>query len=208
MRVIVADDHRIVREGIAFMVSDVDDVEIVGEAANGAELLDLLREVETDLVLLDLRMPDMNGLEALPHLSEIAPEVKVIVLSMHDESAYVRRAIELGADGYVLKSAGRDELLRALALVSSGKVYIQGELATALVREVAAPDAGPSLRLEEEEVAIIRLVARGLENKQIARRTGSTEAAVKSSLRSIFGRLGVRTRAEAVAVAIRAGLID
>lgn len=206
---VIADDHRIVREGLAFMLSDADDVEIVGEASNGAELLELLETTPVDVVLLDVRMPGMSGLEALERIAEKASGVKVVVLSMHDEPAYVARAVELGASGYLLKNTGREELLRALRLIAEGKAYIQGELAGTLVDRAAGRCEGVEpVGLSRRETEVLRLIALGYENKQVATELGISEATVKTHLRSIFTTLGVRSRAEAVAVALRMGLIE
>jgi DNA-binding NarL/FixJ family response regulator len=206
MRVVVADDHRIVREGLAFLLSGEADVELVGEAGDVPELLDLLGRVETDIVLLDVRMPGASGLDALADLATEFPTVKVIMLTMHDEPSYVRRAVEGGAAGYLLKSAGREEVLRALRAVAEGKAYIQGEVTAPLVDELGAPT--DVLRLSPREIEVLQLVARGLENKQIARELDISEATVKTYLKSTFERLGARSRAEAVAVGLRSGLIE
>lgn len=209
MRIIIADDHRVVREGLRWMLSDHPDIEVVGEAANGRELLELVADTPADVVLLDVRMPEMTGLEALEVLQETAPDLKVIVLSMHDEPAYVKRAVELGASGYLLKSAGRDEIIRALLVVAEGRAYIQGEVTGPLLETVAGRDrVGTARELSPRERQVLALVAEGKENKQIARRLDVSEATVKTYLKSVFERLGVRTRAEAVAVALREGLID
>ena len=132
MKIILADDHKIVREGLRWMLSDEDDIEIVGEADSGEALLDLVNHVEADIVLLDVRMPGISGLESLEILSERFPDLKVIILSMHGEPAYVRRAVELGAAGYLLKSSDREELIGALTAVAAGKSYIQGDVTETL----------------------------------------------------------------------------
>ena len=164
MRIILADDHKIVREGLRWMLSDEDDVEIVGEADSGEALLKLVDRVDADIVLLDVRMPGMSGLDALEILNERVPDLKVIILSMHGEPAYVRRAVELGAAGYLLKSSDRDELLGALAAVAAGKAYIQGEVTETLMKSISGQEAGTSL-LSPRETEILVLVSRGLENK-------------------------------------------
>ncbi len=208
MKIIIADDHRVVRDGLRWMLSDHPDIDVVGEAADGKELLELAAATPADVVLLDVRMPEMTGLEALEPLREVAPELKVIVLSMHDEPAYVRRAVELGASGYLLKSAGRDEIVRALQHVAEGKAYVQGEVTGPLLETVAAGDQASPLDLSPRERQVLALIAEGKENKQIARALDLSEATVKTYLKSVFERLDVRTRAEAVAVALREGLID
>jgi NarL family two-component system response regulator YdfI len=207
MRIILADDHKIVREGLRWMLSDEDDVEIVGEADSGEALLKLVDRVDADIVLLDVRMPGMSGLDALEILSEQVPDLKVIILSMHGEPAYVRRAVELGAAGYLLKSSDRDELLGALAAVAAGKAYIQGEVTETLMKSISGQEAGTSL-LSPRETEILVLVSRGLENKQIATELGISEATVKTHLKGVFNRLDVSSRAEAAAVGLRLGLIE
>lgn len=207
MRIILADDHKIVREGLRWMLSDEDDVEIVGEADSGEALLQLVDRVDADIVLLDVRMPGMSGLDALEILNERVPDLKVIILSMHGEPAYVRRAVELGAAGYLLKSSDRDELLGALAAVAAGKAYIQGEVTETLMKTISGQEAGTSL-LSPRETEILVLVSRGLENKQIATELGISEATVKTHLKGVFSRLDVSSRAEAAAVGLRLGLIE
>jgi len=209
MRVVIADDHRIVREGLRFMLSDHPDVEIVAEAENGEDLLEMLATVKADVVLLDLRMPGITGLEALDRISVDHPRTKVIILSMHDDPGYVRRAVELGASGYLLKNTGRDELLRALKAVREGGAYIQGEIMGPLLSAFthgSEEQDTPSLSPRESQV--LQLVADGCENKQIAKDLGVSEATVKTYLKNVFARLGVRSRAEAVAVGLRIGIID
>lgn len=206
MKLIIADDHRVVREGISYMLSGEDDIDIVGEAAGGEELLTLLDETSVDVVLLDVRMSGMGGLEVLERIEHGLPQIRVLMLSMHDEPGYVRRAIELGASGYLLKSTGREELLRAIRAVADGGVYIQGELVEPLVANVAKPAA--SGKLSPRETEVLQLVANGFENKQVATELGLSEATVKTYMRGIFERLDVTGRAEAVAVALRLGVIE
>jgi len=207
VKVIIADDHRIVREGLRWMLVDRDDIEIVGEAANGRELLDLVTETDADICLLDVRMPEMGGLEALERLQEVAPGLRVIILTMHDQPAYLRRTIELGAAGYVLKNTGREELVKALEVVARGDAYLQGELARPLVSELVEDEEGRRL-LDERERRVLQLVARGLDNRAIGEEIGTSEATVKNVLGSVFEALGVKTRAEAVAVGLRLGIIE
>ena len=191
------------------MLSDVEDIEIVGEAEDGESLLRLVEEVEADVVLLDVRMPGMGGLEALRGLRDAHSELKVVILSMHDEPGYVTKAVEQGANAYLLKNTDRDELVRVIHLVVEGKAYIQAELTSALVARLS----GDSDQIDQPAMSprvseVLRLLALGYENKQIATELEIAEATVKTYLRTLYETLDVRNRAEAVAVALRLGLID
>jgi DNA-binding NarL/FixJ family response regulator len=205
MRVVLADDHRLVRSGIRWVLENEEGLEIVGEAGDGAALLELLGAIPTDVVLLDVRMPGLGGLDVLPLISERHPSVRVVILSMHDEPAFIRAAIERGAAGYLLKSAGTDELRAALNAVVAGKSYVQPELAEHVFAQLTGSAAEPP---SQRGLAVLRLVADGLSTMDIASELGVSEAAVKTSLQQTFDRLGVSSRAEAVALALRRGLID
>ncbi|MFQ5555406.1 MAG: response regulator [Acidimicrobiia bacterium] len=209
MRVIIADDHKIVREGLRLILAHDESIDIVGEAEDGNALLELLATTPADVILLDLRMPGLGGLDVLERMQEALPQAKVVVLTMHDDAAYIRRAIELGVSGYLLKSVDREELLRALRRVVDGHSYIQGDLTSTLVE--AMIDRSPRVAigaLSLEDRNIIELLAEGLDNRQLAQSIGLSEAAVKARLRGIYTSLGVRRRSEAVAVAIRLGLVS
>ena len=205
MRLVIADDHGIVREGIRWMLSDADEVEIVAEVGSGEELLDVLEDARPDVVLVEVRMPGMGGLAALERMGEEYPEVRVIVLTMHDQPAYVRKAIASGAAGYVLKNTGRRGLLDALNAVAGGGSHFPGDVVASLATDGAQVSG---LSLSPREAEVLQLIADGLENKQIATQLGLSEATVKGYLRNVFERLGCSSRAEAVATAIRHGLID
>ncbi len=207
MRVAVTDDHRVVREGIRYMLSEAPGVEVVAEAESGEALLELVAVEEIDVVLLDVRLPGMSGLDVLERLTETAPQVRVLMLSMHDQPAYVRRAIELGAAGYVLKSAGRDELLTALKVASENGTYLPGELMEPLVADMTGGTRATG-KLSPRERQVLQLVADGFENKQVATELEISEATVKTYLRGVFERLDVSSRAEAVAVGLRLGIIE
>ena len=181
-------------------------IEIAGDAASGDALLELLADAPVDVVLLDVRMPGKSGLETLEVMRRDFPQVRVIMLSMHDQPAYVRRAIELGAAGYLLKNTGRDELIRALDTVAEGGTYLQGEVVAPLIASTDPAKSTPHLSPCERQV--LQLVAHGYENKQIATELDIAEATVKTYLRGIFERLDASSRAEAVAVGLREGIIE
>jgi NarL family two-component system response regulator YdfI len=207
--VIIADDHRIVRDGLRMILSHDPEIEIVEEVEDGEQLLAVLEQVEADVVLLDIRMPGLSGLETLESLRERQHAIRVVILTMYDDPVYVRRAVELGADGYLLKSVDREELKRALRAVDSGQSYIQGELTGPLIASIAEPrSAGPIGDVDAEGKLMLELLAEGLDNQQLAERLDLSEPAVKAKLRRIYRILGVKRRSEAVAVALRLGLIS
>ncbi len=204
MRLAIADDHGVVRDGIRFMLSSRSDISVIGEAATSHEAVQLLQaEPSPDVMLLDLRMAGTSGFDVLAAASDLGLGARIVVMSMHDEPTFVRRALRLGAAGYVLKSSGADELCRALDTVVTGGKYVQGDLAAVLLDE---GEQRTSIAPRERE--ILRLVADGLENKQISRELRLAETTIKSYLKNLFARWNVSSRAEAVAIAIRLGVID
>ena len=207
MKILIVDDHKVVRDGIRFMLLDAPDIEIVGDAESAEEMFDVIEGDPVDVVLLDIRMEGMTGLDALERIASDFPQVRVLMLSMHDQPGYVRRAIELGASGYLLKSAGRDEILAAITAVSEGETYIQGRLMEPLLADVTGSPRQTG-RLSPREQQVLQLIADGSENKQIARELGLSEATVKTYIRGVFECLGVSSRAEAVAVGLRIGVIE
>jgi len=207
MRILIVDDHKVVRDGIRFMLLDAPDIEIVGDAESAEEMFDVIKGDPVDVVLLDIRMDGMTGLDALERIASDFPQVRVLMLSMHDQPGYVRRAIELGAAGYLLKSTGRDEILAAITAVSQGETYIQGRLMEPLLADVTGSSRQTG-RLSPREQQVLQLIADGSENKQIARELGLSEATVKTYIRGVFERLDVSSRAEAVAVGLRIGVIE
>lgn len=211
LRVIVADDHEAVREGLRWMLRADDQVEVVGEAADGQALLRLLDAMACDTVLLDLSMPGMSGLDVLAALHAAGRNLPVVVLTMHDDARHVDRALALGASGYVLKSAPRDEIIRALQAAASGGAYVQPSLAKPLLaRHVVAdtPDTGEEpIQLTPRQLQLLRALAGGGANKELAHELGISEATVKGYLKELYARLGVTSRAGAVGYGLRHGLI-
>lgn len=206
MKVLIVDDHKVVRDGIRFMLSDVDELEFVGEAESAESMFEIIEVSPVDVMLLDIRMGGMTGLDALERLSTEFPQVNVLMISMHDQPGYVRRALELGASGYLLKSAGRDEIIAAITAVSEGETYIHGSLVAPLLADVARSPR-KTTRLSPREQQVLQAIADGSENKQIAVELGLSEATVKTYIRGVFERLDVSSRAEAVAVGLRMDII-
>jgi len=208
IKIAIADDHRIIREGLDLLLAGTDSVEIVAHASDGPELIELLETIDIDVVLLDVRMPTMTGLNVLESIKELGLEVAVVMLSMYGDPVYVSRAIELGASGYLLKSVGHDELVTAIEMVADGKSYFQAEVSGPLVARMVGPGArGPVGEMTVEQLRILQLLADGVDNSGIADALSMSEPIVKARLRTIYGSLGVQRRSEAVAVAMRLGLI-
>jgi DNA-binding NarL/FixJ family response regulator len=217
MRILLADDHLVVREGLRWMLSTEPDLDIVAEVDNGVDLLEALDNpsVEVDVVLLDLRMPGLDGLQVLQAIAGRNPSdggdtPAIIVLSMHSEASHVRRALELGAAGYLLKNMTRAQLVTALREIAAGHAYVQCDVVAPLLDQLAgrATDAGAHAELTAREIQVLRLVAAGLPSKQIGTELGISETTVKSHLKDIFARLHVANRAEAATKALRLGLIQ
>jgi two-component system NarL family response regulator/two-component system response regulator DegU len=208
IRVAITDDHRIIREGLDLLLAGTDHIEIVAHASDGPEIIKLLETDDIDVVLLDVRMPTMTGLDVLERIGELELDVAVVMLSMYGDPVYVSRAIELGASGYLLKSVGHDELVTAIESVSEGKPYFQADVSGPLVARMVGSDApGPVGEMTVEQLKILQLLADGADNAAIARSLSISEPTVKAKLRVIYGSLGVQRRSEAVAVSMRLGLI-
>lgn len=207
MNILIVDDHEVVRDGIRYMLADAPGIEIVGDAESADDMFTALAQHPIDVVLLDIRMPGMTGLAALERLSKDFPQVRTLMLSMHDQPGYVRRALELGAAGYLIKSAGRDELLAAITAAAEGETYIHGRLVEPLISDIRS-NSKPEGRLSPREQQVLQLIANGAENKQVAYELGISEATVKTYVKGIFDRLGVSSRAEAVAVGLRTEVIE
>jgi len=208
MRVIIVDDHAIVREGVRLMLANDETIEVVAEAPDGTTLLRLLEEHDVDIVLLDLRMEGMGGLEVLEHLNRMDTPPATIVLTMHDDPGYLRRAIELGARGFVLKRSGRVELIKALQTVASGGAHVDPHLAHALVDLATTKTDINQIGLNEDSILLLRLLATGKDNQTIKQTTGWSDSTLRTRIRTLYQQLGVTRRTEAVAVALRLHLID
>jgi DNA-binding NarL/FixJ family response regulator len=202
IRVLIADDHPVVRTGLLGMLVAEPDLDPVGEAANGDEAVALAARLRPDVVLMDLRMPLLDGAAATARIREAAPATKVLVLTTYDSDADIVRAVEAGATGYLLKDAPRDELFRAIRAAARGRSLLAPAVAERLMARVRAP-AGEDLSARELEV--LRLVARGQSNAEIARHLHVSQATIKSHLIHAFQKLGVADRTAAVVALLRRG---
>ena len=209
IKILIADDHPVVREGLSAMLRKEQDIQVVGEAENGAEAIDKARELRPDIILMDLRMPEVDGVEAMRQIGAVNPDIKFIVLTTYDNDEYIFKGIEAGARAYLLKDAPREDLFKAIRAVQKGESLIQPAIAgkvlerfAELSRQVQGVEA-----LSEREVEVLKLVAKGAANKEIAAELAITESTVKTHIQTIFQKLGVSDRTEAVTEAIKKGII-
>jgi DNA-binding NarL/FixJ family response regulator len=209
VRLLVVDDHPVVRDGLTGMFSADPGFEVVGQAGDGAEAVALAQRLDPDVILMDLRMPGMDGLAAITELGRLNVPARVLVLTTYDTDSYVLPAIEAGATGYLLKDAPRDELLRAVRAAAAGQSVLSPAVATRLVSRVRTPapppPAGP---LSQRELEVLELVAAGGTNREAAAKLFISEATVKTHLLSIYQKLGVGDRAAAVGEGYRRGLLS
>lgn len=204
IRLLIVDDHPVVRDGLTGMFAPDPGFEVLGEAGDGAEAVRLAGVLRPDVILLDLRMPGTDGLAAIKELTRQGSTARVLVLTTYDTDSYVLPAIEAGATGYLLKDAPRAELLRAVRAAANGQSVLSPSVATRLVSRVRTPAADP---LSQRELEVLELVAAGTTNREAAARLFISEATVKTHLLNIYAKLGVGDRAAAVAEAFRRGLL-
>ncbi|PJJ55765.1 response regulator [Compostimonas suwonensis] len=207
IRVIVADDHPIVRSGIVGLLASASDIEVVGEAADGLEAAELAEALRPDLVLMDLRMPRLDGVAATARLAQTAPATRVLILTTYESDEHILGAIEAGASGYLLKAAPEDEILAGVRSVADGQTVLAPAIAATLVNRMRAPAAAERPALSARELDVLRLVAEGLSNPQIGRRLFIGEATVKTHLIHVFEKLGVSDRTRAVTLALELGIL-
>ncbi len=210
MRILVVDDHLVVREGLRWMLGPDSGIEIVAEAETGTKGLEAIEADRPDVVLLDIHLPDGSGLEFLATIRERFPGLPVVMLTMADEPTYVEEAVRAGAVGYLLKSAPRDELIRAINAAGAGDAYIQAEVTGPLLQRFSSSSraSGATPALSPRELDVVGLLAEGMADKQIAAELGLSEATVKTYLRQVYEKLGAADRAQAVAIALRTRIID
>jgi len=203
LRILIADDHPVVRDGLVAMLSTQADFRVVGEAATGIEVVEKALELQPDVVLLDLEMPEVDGIEALQQLRRKNPDARVIVFTAFDTDDRIVSAVQAGAQGYLLKGGPREEVFQAVRVVHAGGSLLQPMVASKLLRQVSEGFQP----LTPRELEVLSLVARGLQNKEIAAELVITERTVKFYVSSILRKLGAGNRTEAVAMAAQRGLI-
>lgn len=203
IRVLVADDHPVVRSGIVALLESADDIEVVGTASSGLEAVELALRLDPDIVLMDLRMPGIEGDEATARILAERPGIRIVVLTTYESDASILTAIEAGASGYLLKAAPQEEILAGIRSVARGEVALAPSIAAMLVNRVKRP----AITLSSRETEVLALVAQGLSNPAIAKRLFLSEATVKTHLLHVFEKLEVGDRTRAVTKAMELGLL-
>lgn len=207
IQIVIADDHPIVREGLAAVLETQPDFEIVGQANDGAEAVDLVAALQPDVVLLDLEMPHVDGVQALRAMRAANADLKALVFTAFDTDERIISAVQAGARGYLLKGAPRDELFNAIRVVAAGGSTLQPVVAAKLMERMTGPAASEE-PLTERELEVLRLMAQGLQNKEIANTLVISERTVKFHVSAILAKLGAGNRTEAVRLAVQRGFVQ
>jgi len=211
IRILVADDHRIVRDGLRLILETTDEFEVVGEAADGDGAVELAQRQAPDAILMDLRMPGLDGLGAIERIHRLQPDTAIVILTTYNEDDLMMRGLRAGARGYLLKDTDRETLFNTIRAAVRGETLLGSDtLARMLAQTEDSRPAGSTARivLSERELEILREVARGARNKEIAAHLGIAERTVKTHLDNIYSKLGVDSRTAAVTAAIQFGLLD
>ncbi|ARS35597.1 response regulator [Pontibacter actiniarum] len=215
VRLILADDHKLIRDGVkALLDGQPDGVDIVGEAASGKELVEILGHAAADVVLLDINMPDMDGFEALRLVKQQHPDVKVLVLSMLDHERYVHQMMELGASGYVLKNAGKEELRLAIKLVANGTTYISSHVTLDLLRKASytmqqdQPKERPHKELSKRELEVLNLISEGYTNADIAEKLFTSKRTIETHRQNLLEKTHTKNTAALIKYAVLNGIIN
>ena len=209
VNIIIIDDHSLVREGIKQLLELDGDIKVKGEAGNGEEGIELIQTTNPDVVLLDINMPIMNGLQMLQKLRENKIEVKILILTIHNEIEYLAKAVEIGINGYVLKDSDSEILKKAIFTIHEGETYIQPNLAPLLNEKINFQEENAAINdLTKREVEVLKLLAEGLFNKEIAYKLSISEKTVKNHVSNIFRKIEVFDRTQAAVFAIKNNLVD
>ena len=210
IRIVIADDHSMVREGIKQLLELDDNLVVVDEAADGIEAIEKVEAGKPDVLLLDINMPNMNGIEALKNIRQKGLDVKVLILTIHNEVEYLMKAVEVGCDGYVLKDSDSNLLKKAIYTIHSGEQFVQPSLTPALNAGMALKAAADDKlsELTRREIEVLKLIAEGLFNKEIAAKLDISERTVKNHVSNIFKKIDVSDRTQAAVFAINNNLVD
>jgi two-component system nitrate/nitrite response regulator NarL len=206
IRIILVDDHPVVREGLRGILASFEQIEVVGEASSGRQAIDVARDLKPDVVVMDISMPEMSGIDAIGVLRRELPEVKALALSMHDNAAYIKQALRAGARGYVLKDSAPKQLVEAISNVDAGTTPISPQAANALVAQADSGRRQPPLSVREMEV--LRLIAQGLTNKEIGAELGLGVRTIETHRENLIRKTGLATVAELTRYAVAQGFVE
>jgi DNA-binding NarL/FixJ family response regulator len=204
-RCLIVDDHTVVRQGLDLLIGELDDLEVVGQVSNGEEALQAVEDLQPEVVLMDVRLPGIDGVSAVKRIHQSAPSVKFVIFSAYGDKRLLSDAIAAGARGYVMKGSPPEDLLRAIRTVAGGKAFVDPSLSPALLMTDGVEGEQP---LSEREREILQLLAEGFHTEEVARRIGLSVETVKSDTKRVIGKLQADTRTHAVAIALRQAIID
>jgi DNA-binding NarL/FixJ family response regulator len=210
IRVLLVDDHALVRQGFRRILEDESDIEVVGEASGGLEAIELDRQLEPDVIVMDMAMPDVNGVHAAAEILRRQPSRRILMLSMYSDEQYVRSALEAGVSGYILKNALETDLTRAVRALAAGSQFLSPDLSDIAIRHLRGEDTGgddPFSRLSQREIQVLRLIAQGRSTKEIAALLGISANTVAVHRTNLMNTLGVHKATELALVAVKKGLV-
>ena len=209
VKVMIVDDHNLVREGLKAVFAQGDEIDVVGEAGSGEEAIEMVEKVKPDVILMDISMPGINGIQATKQIRDKHPDAKIVILTMLDQEGYMYEAIKAGATGYMLKSTSSDELVNAIQTVNDGKALLHPDATAQLLKEFVtlAQNKAKDYGLSNREMEVLQLLSEGKTNKEIAKALWISEQTVKTHVAHIFDKLGTSDRTETVARALRSGLV-
>ena len=208
IRIIIADDHCLFKTGIKAILEEDDSFEVVGEAENGNELLSIISYVPADVILADIMMPEMTGLDAIPKIKEINPSLKIIMLTMHEDGEYIIQSMKKGAHGYLLKTTDEYEFRRAIKTVANDKVYFSNKVSKLMIQNLSAEYKKTSLKkLTNREIEVLKLISQGMTNKSIASNLFISVRTVETHRQNMVKKMAVKNTTELVKKAIEAGVI-
>jgi len=208
IRVVIVDDHALLREGTRWILQQEPSIDVVGEAGRGDEAVELVGRLKPDVVLLDLRLPGLPGIDAARQIALVSPHTRILIVTAYDEEDYVLEALQAGAAGYLLKTAPSQELVEAVHAVAAGATVLQPSVSAALARRWTRADGPGGLQLSGREMEVLRLTSQGMANKEMAHRLGLSLRTIEGHLSRTFAKLGVTSRTEAVVQAVNHHLIS
>jgi DNA-binding NarL/FixJ family response regulator len=212
LRIFLADDHAVVREGLKALINSQPDMQVIGEAEDGRAACQRARDLQPDIVILDVSMPHLNGAQAAEQLKRVCPNAKVLALTVHEDTGYLRQLLEAGAAGYVLKRSAAEELIRAIRIVAAGGIYLDpnlaGKLVNRFVRKQSTNDVLQGSDLSDRETEVLRLMAQGYSNKEIAAQLNISIKTVETYKARSMEKLGLHSRVEIVRYALQQGWLD